>query len=92
MTKKQAMMLQGLAELAARYAGQGSGYFYGCARCRWSRTGCISWNCNPDKYQAHRLKFPEKYKDKDLKEGIEAKMSWEELTGLHSPIAPPAGE
>ena len=32
-----------------------------------SRGGCISWNCNPDKFKAHLAKFPEKYEGKMLK-------------------------
>ena len=26
--------------------------FYGCPKCRWSRSGCIWWICNPAKYTA----------------------------------------
>ena len=83
-SRNQAMMLQQLSQLAAKYAGQGSGSFYGCPRCSWMRTWCISWRCNPEKYQAHRSKFPQKYNDQVLKPEEEAKNSKEEFDGLES--------
>ena len=75
----QALAKQELQKLAASYAAQGSVPFYGCSRCRMSRGGCISWNCNPDKYQAHRSKFPEKYEDGKLLDSAAQEMSWAEL-------------
>ena len=37
--------------------------FYGCPKCRWSRSGCTWWRCNPVKYHAHRKTSPWKYGD-----------------------------
>ena len=56
-----------MKKLAEAARDQGLVTFYGCSRCRFSRGGCISWNCNPDKYTAHRAKFPEKYEGQILK-------------------------
>ena len=78
------MMLQQLSQLAAKYADQGSGSFYGCSKCSWRRTGCISWRCNPEQYQAHRSKSPQKYNDQVLKPEEEANISKGEFDGLES--------
>ena len=82
----------GLAHLkveAERAKRQGAVEFYGCSKCRWSRSGCIYWKCNPYKYQEHRKKFPEKYGDtvagaegQELKVNAEKKMKPEELLGV----------
>ena len=68
---------------------QGAVEFYGCPKCRWSRSGCIWWKCNPAKFEAHRKKFPWKYGDavagpegQDLKVDAEKKMNPEELLGV----------
>ena len=34
---------------------------YGCSKCRYSRKGCISYQCNPNKFEAHLLAHPEMY-------------------------------
>ena len=60
-----------LAELAKKAADQGIVPFYGCSRCRYSRGGCISYNCNPKKFEEHLKKFPEKYEGKKLKIAVE---------------------
>ena len=77
-----------LKEQADRAKKQASTSFYGCPKCRRARSGCIWWRCNPVKYQAHRLKFPEKYGDPvadaaepELKVEEERKMSPTELLG-----------
>ena len=62
-----------LEKLAKAAADQGTVPFYGCSRCRYSRGGCISYNCNPDKFKAHFAKFPEKYVGKILKTHVEDK-------------------
>ena len=56
-----------MAKLAKEARDQGLVAFHGCSRCRFSRGGCISWNCNPEKFKAHLSKFPEKYEGKMLK-------------------------
>ena len=56
-----------MEKLAKDAADQGTVPFYGCSRCRYSRGGCISYNCNPDKFKVHFEKFPEKYEGKVLK-------------------------
>ena len=55
------LQVSALADLAKLQMAQGSVPFYGCSKCRWSRGGCIWWKCNPDKFQKHYDKFPEKY-------------------------------
>ena len=70
-------MMEHLKSAALKAASCGSVSFYGCSRCRYSRGGCISWNCNPEKFQAHMAKFPEKYSDKKLI----AKITDKELVG-----------
>ena len=67
---------------------QAASSFYGCPKCRWRRSGCIWWRCNPIKYQIHRAKHPEKYGDavadrpnKELKPEVEKKMEILEFTG-----------
>ena len=57
--------LEQRATAAQHHAAQ---EFYGCPRCRWARSGCAWYGCNPVKWQIHRSKYPEKYKDeKNLK-------------------------
>ena len=56
-----------MEKLAKAAADQGIVPFYGCSRCIFSRGGCISYNCNPDKFEAHFKKFPEKYEGQVLK-------------------------
>jgi hypothetical protein len=75
--------LHSLAEIAAKAADQGIVEFYGCSKCRFIRTGCISYKCNPKKFLAHMEKFPEKYHkgEKELSKEIFAKMSVAELIG-----------
>ena len=50
--------------MAKRFADQGIPEWYGCSRCRYIRSGCISYKCNPAKFLAHYEKFPEKYNKK----------------------------
>ena len=56
-----------MEKLAKAAADQGIVPFYGCSRCRFSRGGCISYNCKPAKFEAQFKKFPEKYEGKVLK-------------------------
>ena len=56
--------------------------FYGCSRCRHSRKGCISWNCNPVKLKEHFDKFPEKYEGKTLRPSSWEAISAKELEGI----------
>ena len=59
--------------------------FYGCSRCRFARGGCISWTCNPEKFQAHFEAYPEKYEGKHLRTSTWHSISLPELLG--SPAA-----
>ena len=54
-------VLEYLQKEAHRAGQQGLVLFYGCSRCRWSRGGCISWKCNPEKFVKYYEKHPEKY-------------------------------
>ena len=56
-----------MEKLAKNALNEGLVPFYGCSRCRFARGGCISWNCNPEKFKAHLEQFPEKYEGKMLK-------------------------
>ena len=71
-------------ELAKICQDQGSAPFYGCSKCRCSRRGCIWWQCNPAKFEAHYAKFPEKYVPgtKKLKLVAEKDLKVEEPQGL----------
>ena len=87
-----------LKDQADRAKKQAAASFYGCPKCRRARSGCIWWRCNPVKYQAHRLKFPEKYGDPvadaaepELKVEEERKMSPTELLGEDLMEAPDKG-
>jgi len=62
-----------MEKLAKEAADQGTFPFYGCSRCRYSRGGCISYNCNPYKFDKHMKQFPEKYEGKVLKVLVEDK-------------------
>ena len=67
--------LEALKIEAAKAANQAAVPFYGCSKCRWSRGGCIWWKCNPQKFQEHFKKHPEKYVGKqELHKIAEAKM------------------
>ena len=57
------MALATLSELSEKVLGKGFVEFFGCSRCRHSRLGCISWNCNPHKHKKHRELHPGKYGD-----------------------------
>ena len=37
--------------------------FWGCPRCRWSRSGCSYYGCLPLKFEIHKKKLPEKYQN-----------------------------
>ena len=76
---RAADMLEHLAEQAKLSGLAALQIFYGCSRCRYSRSGCINYNCNPVKFEAHLAKFPEKYEGKRLKP--QAKVTQEELHG-----------
>ena len=82
------LKLMSLADLAKKAADQGSVPFYGCSRCRWIRSGCISYKCNPEKFLKHFEKFPEKYVkgEKVLLKQIAAKMPGHELLGGGVPV------
>ena len=75
--------LDALAKAAEKAADQGSVMFYGCSRCRYIRTGCISHKCHPEKFLAHYAKFPEKYTKgtKMLSQEAFAKLGIPELVG-----------
>ena len=83
MVTKADVKIADLADLAKRAAAQGSMTFYGCSKCRFIRTGCINWQCNPDKWQIHWKKFPEKYSTnkRDLIGPVANKIGIPELTG-----------
>ena len=51
--------LEEISNLAKRFADQGIPDWYGRSRCRYIRSGCISYKCNPEKFAAHYAKFPE---------------------------------
>ena len=77
-----------MAVLAERLSNCGSVPFYGCAKCRWSRSGCIWWKCNPEKFRKHFAQFPEKYVGNVLKSSYEKKMAIGELLGYHPEAEP----
>ena len=83
--KEADLKLCSLEEIAGKAAHSGSVEFYGCSKCRYIRSGCISFKCNPKKFLAHLEKFPEKYttynKEKDLLKEIFVKMPDLELIG-----------
>ena len=83
--KEADLKLCSLEEIAGKAAHSGSVEFYGCSRCRYIRSGCISFKCNPKKFLAHLEKFPEKYtadnNDKYLLKGSFVKMPDLELIG-----------
>ena len=64
-----------LKDQAARSQGKGLVEFYGCSRCRWILTGCIS--CHPKKFLAHYEAFPEKYSKKPGAKFAELKLEAE---------------
>ncbi|MCP4242730.1 MAG: hypothetical protein GY772_19410, partial [bacterium] len=72
---KGVSQLAKLEELSKVAKEQGLVEFFGCSRCRWQRGGCINWFCNPNKFQAHKEKFPEKYESRkwQLKAEIQCK-------------------
>ena len=76
-------ILEYLKKEAHRASQEGLVPFYGCSRCRWSRGGCISWKCNPEKFAKHWEKHPEKYASckKELQVAEEHKLSMKELLG-----------
>ena len=55
--------------------------FYGCSRCRYSRGGCISWKCNPEKFGDHMKKFPEKYEGKVIRSAAWKSIGSKEFMG-----------
>ena len=65
--------LLNMEKLAKEAADQGVVPFYGCSRCRYSRGGCVSYKCPPDKFNKHVKQFPEKYEGKVLKVLVEDK-------------------
>ena len=78
--KKADLKLKELAELALKAADEGSVPFYGCSRCRYIRTGCIDYKCNPEKFLKHYEKFPEKYRKTDKGQKILLEELWPKLT------------
>ena len=77
-------MLEVLEKSAKSAAHCGLVEFFGCSKCRWSSSGCISWKCNPEKFKKHFEKFPWKYTKSDVKElkpEDEKKLSIKELVG-----------
>ena len=55
--------------------------FYGCSRCRFSRSGCINYFCNPTKLHEHMKKLPHKYEGKKIKPGAWRETTLEEARG-----------
>ena len=80
---KADVKLADMAALAKFHADLGSVTFYGCSKCRYIRTGCINWKCNPDKGKIHKAKFPDKYPkgSKDLEASVAGKIDIIELIG-----------
>ena len=80
---KADVKLADMAALAKFHADLGSVTFYGCSKCRYIRTGCINWKCNPDKWKIHKAKFPDKYPkgSKDLEASVAGKIDMIELIG-----------
>ena len=80
---KADVKLADMAALAKFHADLGSVTFYGCSKCRYIRTGCINWKCNPDKWKIHKAKFPDKYPkgSKDLEASVAGKTDIFELIG-----------
>ena len=76
-------ILEYLKKEASRASSQALVPFYGCSRCRWSRGGCISWRCHPEKFAKHLEKFPEKYTSckQKLRLPVDQKLSLKELLG-----------
>ncbi len=69
--------------LAEKTFKQGSVMFYGCSKCRYSRAGCISYMCNPQKFEKHYADHPEKYKvgTKELTDEATIALRNKELVG-----------
>jgi len=74
-----------LAHQAAMSQDKGLQDFYGCSRCRWILTGCIT--CHPQKFKEHEKAYPEKYTKKPgqkvalaLKVACERALTEKELT------------
>ena len=81
--KEADLKLMELEKLATQAKDQGSELFYGCSRCRWSRGGCINWQCHPEKWKLHQEKFPDKYQadEKTLLTEISQRITNAELVG-----------
>ena len=77
-------LLADLAQRAETAKHHAAVYVYGCCRCRWSRSGCSYYGCNPVKFEAHRAKYPEKYhiNKKTLKIDADRKMTDKELCDM----------
>ena len=86
------MKMLSLAALAKKAGDQGTVDFYGCSRCRYIRSGCISYKCNPKKFQDHYAKYPEKYTkgEKDILKASFQKMKIGELIGGGPPQKDPS--
>ena len=72
-----------LAKLAQKTFNEGSVRFYGCSRCRFYRSGCISYMCNPHKFDKHYADHPEAYEadTKNLKVDALRSITNKELVG-----------
>ena len=46
------LLMEFLQKEAARSLDTALVEFFGCSKCRFSRTGCINWQCNPEKFKA----------------------------------------
>ena len=76
-----------LKDLAEKSHKEGSVPFYGCARCRGSRGGCIDYKCNPDKFNKHYAEHPDAYDDsKVLKIEVLKEMKNKDLVGGGSQV------
>ena len=72
-----------MKKLASKVQHQGSVPFYGCTKCRYSRGGCINWQCHPDKFKVHFEKNPHMYEPdkKTLKVEALKKLKNKDLVG-----------
>ena len=70
-----------LKEEAARSLAQALVPFYGCSKCRYGRKGCISYQCNPNKFEKHLLEKPDMYFNRKVRATAWKAMSGPEFLG-----------
>ena len=71
-----------LRDEAKRSLDQALVPFYGCSKCRYGRKGCISYQCNPNKFEAHLLAHPEMYFNRKVRATAWKAMSGPEFLGI----------